>query len=97
MAAQRLGRVVAPRELGLRQRRMHFLVANMVHENRGPALSAFELRDEVVQALRHPGGDVAPAERADRQRLVLMGVLMGVSHPAKDGAEPRRGKATDAE
>ncbi len=43
--------MIVPRKLGLRQGGMDFIVADLVQQDRRPALAALQLRDEVMQAL----------------------------------------------
>ncbi len=65
MGAQGLHRVVAACKLGLGQRGVDLVVADLVQKHRGPALAAAQARDQVVQALLRVGRDGALAERAD--------------------------------
>jgi NADPH-dependent 2,4-dienoyl-CoA reductase/sulfur reductase-like enzyme len=51
MGAQRLDGVVAARKLRLGHRGVDLVVADLVHENRRPALAAAQAGDQVVQAL----------------------------------------------
>lgn len=53
MSGKRLGRVVVPRKLCLAERGVHFFVADVVHQNGWAAFSAFQLGDQMVQALRN--------------------------------------------
>lgn len=66
MTPKRLGRRIAPRKLGLGQGRVDFLVADVVQENRLPALAAAQFRDQVMQALRNPRRDRATTKRTVR-------------------------------
>ena len=51
MATQRLHCVIGPGQFGLRERGVNFVVANLVQQNRRPALAAAKLGHKVVQAL----------------------------------------------
>ena len=62
MGAQRLGRVVAARKFGFRQRGVDLVVADLVDKDRGPALAAAQFRDQVMQALLRAGWDRAQAQ-----------------------------------
>ena len=64
MGAQRLGRVVVARQLGLAERRVNFIMANLMHQNDRPALAALQLGRQVMQALLGIRRDRAMADRA---------------------------------
>jgi len=66
MGPQRRGRVVVAGQLRLGQRGVDFPVADVMQEYGWPALAAFELWDEVVQALRRVRWNRTVAEGADR-------------------------------
>ena len=53
VGAQGVGCMKVPRQFGLGQGRMYFLMANVMHQNRWPALAAFQLWDQVMLALFH--------------------------------------------
>lgn len=66
MRTQCLDGLKLTRQLGLGQRRVNLVVAELMHKNHRTALSAPELRYEVMKALPGVGRYRAPAERADR-------------------------------
>ena len=65
MGAQRVDGVVVPGKLGLGERGVDFVVADLVEKDCRPALAATEFRDKVVEALARIGRNGALAERAD--------------------------------
>ncbi len=65
MGAQRGGRGEVAGELGLAQRRVDLLVAEVMEEDGGASLAALGARDQVVEALGHARRDRAQAQRAD--------------------------------
>ena len=67
MRAERFGRVVVARQFRLTQRCVDFLVADVVEQDGWPTLAAFQLGDQVMQALRHAGWDRSPTQRANRR------------------------------
>ena len=92
MGAQRLGRVEVACQFGLGQGGVDFVVADLMHQNRGPALAAFELGDQMVQALAGYCRNGAATERADGVggvgHLILgsvAGMRMGVSRKKARG------------
>lgn len=77
MRAQRIYRVIAPREFRFAQGRMYLLVAQIMEKDRLAALSAPQFRDKVVPALRYTLGNLPAAQRADWQRIVMPACLGG--------------------
>lgn len=65
MGAQRVYGVVVPGKLGLGERGVDFVVADLMEKDSRPALAAAEFRDKVVKALARVGRNWAFAERAD--------------------------------
>ena len=51
MRAELFRRSVIARQLRLRQRRVDFVMADLMDEDRRPALSAFQLRHEMMKRL----------------------------------------------
>lgn len=66
MRAQRRNRAIVPRQFGLGKDRVDFAVANLVEQNHRTAFAAFQLWDQVVQALLGPGRNRAQTQRAYR-------------------------------
>ena len=52
-------------QFGLGERGMNFLMADVVQQHRRPALSPFQLRDQVMKALWNTRWDRAVAKGAD--------------------------------
>lgn len=69
MGPQGSNRVVTACQLSFAQRCMDFLVADVMQQHRGAALAAFQLWNQVVQALVNIRRDRAPAQGADRRRF----------------------------
>ena len=65
MRAELLGRVPLPRQLGLGEDRVDFVVADLMDQDRRAVRAALHLGDEVMDALARMGRDGAQAERAD--------------------------------
>lgn len=65
MATQGLWRVIAAGKLGLGQSRVDFFVTNVMKQNRRPAFSSFEFRDQVMMALRDALGNRSQAQGAN--------------------------------
>ncbi len=65
MGAQGLDRVKRARQFGFGQRRVHFLVADLMQQDSRSALASFEFWDQMVQAAA-PFRDRAVTQRADR-------------------------------
>ncbi len=78
MRAKRLNRVIGAGQFGFAECCMHFLVADLMQQDRRSALASFEFWDQMVQAAA-PVRDWAVAERADRiifghhRKVALMG------------------------
>ena len=70
MCAKRFGRVVVTRQLGLGQRGVDFIVANLMDQNRWPAFATFQLWDQVMMALLDTRRDRALAQWADRVDVI---------------------------
>ena len=66
MAAQGLHRVVVTGKFRLCQAGVDLAVADVVQQHRWPALAAFQLRGQVVQALWHARWDWTLAQGASR-------------------------------
>ena len=77
MRAQRLNRVVVPRQFCLRQRGVDFIVTDLVQQHDGPAFAAFEPWDQVMPALARLRRDQAAAKRADR--VVILSLAQGTA------------------
>src|SRR5690606_30765849 len=92
MTLQRLDTCIVARKLALGEGGMDRLVADLVKEDRRPALSALELRDEVMKACRRTGRNRALAKRTDR-RLVIHGNNFGFRTRLDESsrAHPRTG------
>ncbi|PWK59859.1 hypothetical protein C7455_106147 [Roseicyclus mahoneyensis] len=67
MGAQSIGGGVASGQFRLGQGGVDFIVADLVQQNRGPALAAAQFGDQVMQALLGAGRDRAQAQGADGQ------------------------------
>ena len=65
MRPERLGCVVGPRQFRLAQCGMNLAVADVMQQDNRPALAAFQLGDQVMQALRYIRRDRAVAKGAD--------------------------------
>ncbi len=65
MAPQCVDIVVGPRKLGLGQRRMDLVVANLMQQHGRPTFPSAQLGYQMVQALFGVRRDRALAERAD--------------------------------
>lgn len=65
MPPQSLNGIIDPRQFSFAQRGMDFLVANVMDQNGWTAFPAFQLRDQMVQALRHTGRNGALAKGAN--------------------------------
>lgn len=66
--------------------------ADLVEQNRGAALAAAQLRDEVVQALGRARRDRAVAERAEGRRVGLVhGARVGRGRAVASGLISARG------
>lgn len=61
MRPQGLGGMIVAGKFGFGKRGVDFAVANMVHQDNGPAFAAFEFRDQMMQALRDTAWDRAAA------------------------------------
>ncbi len=92
MIAQGFDGVVNLREFGFGARGVNFFVAQVMQQHRWTTFAAFELWDQVVQALRCAGRDRSPAQPTDR--IVALGLLMVSRHGAKAwrATERRQGK-----
>ncbi len=66
MRLERLWRGIVACQFAFGQRGVDFVVANLVQQNRWPALAAPQLRHEVVQALLGVRRNGAVAQGADR-------------------------------
>ena len=66
MRPERFGRVELPRQFGLGQSGVDFIVTDLVQTDGRTAFAALELRDQVVKRLPGLGRDRAEAQGADR-------------------------------
>ena len=64
MSPKRFNRVEIARQFGLCQRRMDFVVADLVQQNCRPTLAAAQFRDKMMMALAHIRWDGTATERA---------------------------------
>ncbi len=66
MAPKGFGRCIVPGQFGFRQGRVDLLVADVVQQNRLPALAAPQFRDKMVKTLRDPGRNRTATKRTVR-------------------------------
>ena len=95
MGFEGLYRIVCPGEFGFREGLVDRAVTDLVQADRRPFRAAFQLRDEVVDALPRMGRDRPPAQRADQVRVrllssILFSVLSGVRRHYGHGPGGRR-------
>ncbi len=64
MRPQRRDRGIVARQLGLGQCRMYLVMADLMQQNRRPALSTFQLGNQMMETLPRIRGDGPPAQGA---------------------------------
>ncbi len=67
VAAQRLDRIIAAGQFSLGHRRVDFVMTNLMQQNDRPALTTFQLWDQMMQALLGVLWDRAVTQGADRR------------------------------
>lgn len=72
MLSEGVDGIVGARQFRLAERGMDFPVANVMQQYSGPAFAAFQLGDQVMQALWHPGRNGPATERAGRNVVLCI-------------------------